>query len=440
MIPDWTHRLERVCLGGALLAVIGVAVGFATQNAELWRTSAICSAVAFAVGVVAIRSLRPFQFTAWIVAAVVAAMLAPWVFRPFPSDSANYKLLLLVLIQAVMFGMGTQMSLRDFAGVARQPWPVAVGLVCQFTIMPLVGFGLAILFDLPPELAAGMVLIGSCSSGLSSNVMAYIARADLALSITLTAIATLLAPVVTPFWMWALASTFLEGTSVVVSFVGMMASIIKIVAVPIGAALIHDYLKHASPAGRRVIWGLALLGVAAPIAWHAGVWPRTANSSALYVELLMWVLGAFSFGTLYHRATLVWESLDRWMPAVAMAGIICVTGMTTAEGREYLFAVGATLVAAAALHNVLGFGLGYWASRALGMDRQAARTIAFEVGMQNGGMATGLAVAMGKLGSLGLPAAIFIAWMNVSGSLLANFWRRRPVSPSLTDVEADETQ
>ena len=120
----------------------------------------------------------------------------------------------------------------------------------------------------------------------------------------------------------------------------------------------------------------------------------------------------------------------------AMAGIVYVTGMTTADGRDALLAVGIVLVVAAALHNLLGFLLGYWMSRALGMDPQSARTVAFEVGMQNGGMATGLASEMGKLGTLGLPAAIFIAWMNVSGSLLANFWRRRPVNTEQSDTPA----
>ena len=122
------------------------------------------------------------------------------------------------------------------------------------------------------------------------------------------------------------------------------------------------------------------------------------------------------------------------MPAVAMAGIIYVTGMTTAEGRSHLLEVGFILVLAAGLHNVLGYILGYGLSRILGMDVMSARTVAFEVGMQNGGMATGLASDLGKLGTLGLPAAIFIAWMNVSGSLLANFWRRRPPT---TDNEAE---
>jgi BASS family bile acid:Na+ symporter len=119
------------------------------------------------------------------------------------------------------------------------------------------------------------------------------------------------------------------------------------------------------------------------------------------------------------------------MPLSSMFGIIYFTAVTTAAGRDDLLKVGGLLFLAAALHNTLGYVLGYWLSRALGMDRTSARTVAFEVGLQNGGMASGLASAMGKLGTVGLAAAIFSPWMNVSGSILANYWRKRP-----TDSEA----
>jgi BASS family bile acid:Na+ symporter len=330
-----------------------------------------------------------------------------------------------------MFGIGTQMGLRDFAAVARTPWPVAVGVLCQFTIMPLVGFGLAKLFRLPSELAAGLVLIGACSSGLSSNVMVYISRANLALSIALSAITTMLAPVVTPFWFTLLAGNMLAGTTIELSFVRMMADIIKIVIVPIGAALIHDYLKDASTRGRYAVFGFALLGIGLPLVMLGGgsTWLAAEQSPGLqmWIELASWILGGVAFGVVYHFAAVAWPWLDRAMPSLAMFGIVYVTGMTAAEGRDHLVDVGIVLVIATALHNMFGYVLGYWMSRALGLDRQSARTVSFEVGLQNGGMATGLAAGMEKLGTLGLSAAIFIAWMNVSGSLLANYWRRRPL-------------
>lgn len=434
--------MTRTSLQSALQGCLIVALALLASAAALRlagyndgaKLALMTGLAAFACGLSGVQSLRTMNFTAWIVAAVVTAVLAPHVFQPFPPGSTSYKLLLLLLVQAVMFGMGTQMGIRDFLGVARTPLPVAIGLLCQFTIMPLVGYALAIAFRFPPEIAAGMVLIGSCSSGLASNVMAYIAQANLALSITLTAMATLLAPIMTPFWMKVLASSLLEGTEITISFLGMMASIVKIVLVPTGAALVHDYLLHAGSRGKAITWTTALGGAVCGAAYASGGVATSNASTALAVELTAWILGGVTFGVLYHLAVTAFPRIAKGMPALSMAGIIYVTGMTTAEGREHLLAVGLVLIVAAGLHNVLGYLLGYCASRLMGLNEQSARTVAIEVGMQNGGMATGIAAEMGKLSTLGLPAAIFIAWMNVSGSLLANYWRRRPI------VEIDPAQ
>jgi BASS family bile acid:Na+ symporter len=131
-------------------------------------------------------------------------------------------------------------------------------------------------------------------------------------------------------------------------------------------------------------------------------------------------------GVVYHRVTLPFQRLEALMPLLSMAGIVYFTTVTTAAGRDNLLRVGALLFCAAALHNAAGYGFGYWLSRASGLDKNSARSVAFEVGLQNGGMASGLAGAMGKLGTVGLAAAVFSPWMNISGSVLANYWRRRP--------------
>ena len=341
-----------------------------------------------------------------------------------PVDLKN-KWLFLFIIQTVMFGMGTQMSLKDFAGVLKMPWGVFVGIFCQFTIMPLVGFGLAKAFGLPPEVAAGVVLIGSCSSGLASNVMVYLARANLALSITLVSVATLLAPLMTPLWMKVLAGEMVE-----VDFFDMMTKIVKIVVVPIGAALLHDYLKHASVRGQRLVLTVAAIGVAWLAFLPLGGWSLLTSSlpqaAIAWIGLFGFLLSAVLVGVVYHWMTLRLPSLDRWMPVASMFGIIYFTAVTTAAGRNELLAVGGVLVLAAIIHNTAGYCLGYWLSRAMGLDRTSARTVAIEVGLQNGGMASVLANDMGKLGTVGLAAAIFSPWMNVSGSVLANYWRRHP--------------
>jgi BASS family bile acid:Na+ symporter len=118
--------------------------------------------------------------------------------------------------------------------------------------------------------------------------------------------------------------------------------------------------------------------------------------------------------------------LHSFMPIFSMAGIIYFTAITTAAGRDHLLQVGGMLIIAAILHNTTGYFLGYWGSRIFGLDKNSCRTIAIEVGLQNGGMASGLAGRMGKLATVGLAPAIFSPWMNVSGSVLANFWRKRP--------------
>ena len=216
-----------------------------------WQPMVVFVVVALAISLRFIPKLRGYQFTAWIIAAVTVAMIFPQAFKSWGGVNLREKWLILLVVQTVMFGMGTQMSLKDFAGVAKSPRGVLVGIVCHFSVMPLVGLALTKLFHFEPEIAAGIILIGSCSSGLASNVMAYIAKSNLALSVTVTAITTLLAPVMTPFLMTQLAGTLVE-----VKFFNMMMEIIKMVIVPIGAALLHDYLKHASvkTAGSCWVW------------------------------------------------------------------------------------------------------------------------------------------------------------------------------------------
>jgi bile acid:Na+ symporter, BASS family len=400
---------------------------------HLWQPLVVLLAVALAIGLRFSPKLRGYQFTAWIIAAVTAAMIFPEAFKQWHGVNLRDKWLILLVVQTVMFGMGTQMSLKDFAGIAKSPRGVAVGIVCHFSVMPLVGLGLTKVFHFEPEVAAGIILIGSCSSGLASNVMAYIARSNLALSVTVTAITTMVAPVMTPFLMTRLAGTLVE-----VKFFNMMMEIIKMVIVPIGAALLHDHLKHASRNARGVALGLAVAGTLWLAGLAGGGWrfleTHLGAEALLAMDVLCFVAGAVVVGVVYHGFTRWLPRLDAWMPVASMAGIVYFTAVTTAAGRDNLLAVGGMLFLASALHNAAGYFFGYWLSRAAGLDRNSARSVAFEVGLQNGGMASGLAGAMGKLGTVGLAAAIFSPWMNISGSVLANYWHKRPVRPAEVTV------
>ncbi len=405
------RRFFLISLLGAVTLVAGLTDGEATVA----KISAIVITTGIAIGLGGVPRMRDYQFTAWIVAAVNRCLLYPERFLHMGSFDLRDKWLLLLIIQAVMFGMGTRMSLADFGAVARAPKGVFIGVALRFAVMPISGLALARMFHLPAEVAAGVVLMGSCSSGLSSNVMAYIAGANLALSIAVTAMTTLVAPLMTPLMMKLLAGSLVE-----VSALAMMADIMKIVFVPIGAAMIHDYLKGASPAGRRTVAWLA----AASVGWLLYLAAFGTERGALIV--LGFTAGTIAFGAGYHWICGRIPAIDRTMPAVSMAGIVYVTAVTTAAGRDNLLLVGGALLAVCVVHNTLGYVLGYWLSRATGLDRQSSRSVAFEVGVQNGGMAAGLAAAMGKLSTLGLAPAIFSPWMNVSGSVLANYWKRRP--------------
>ena len=329
-----------------------------------------------------------------------------------------------MVVQLVMFGMGIQMGIRDFSGLASTGKGVLIGLLCHFSIMPLMGFLLVKVFHFETEIAAGIILIGSCSSGLASNVMVYIARANLVLSVAVTAMATLIAPLMTPLLMKLLAGTLIE-----IKFFNMMMEIIKIVIVPIGAALVHDYLKRAKPGAMKNLKLMALICIIWLLALPFGLWnglqhslPENAMSS---IEILSFFAGAFLVGWIYHLLTLIFPKLDEIMPYLSMFGIVYFTTVTTAAGRDNLLQVGFILFLASVIHNGAGYLFGYLLSRIFGLDKRSSRTVAFEVGLQNGGMASGLAGSMGKLGTVGLAAAVFSPWMNISGSILANYWRKK---------------
>lgn len=436
-------QVRTLLLALAPVAFLGAAVGLYSGNQTLWQVALTASAISLAIGLGASKSFAGYQFTAWIVAAVVAAMCYPEHFLhvgpldlgglSIPTIDLRNKWVLLVIVQLVMFGMGTKMSIDDFVGVAKMPYPVFIGIALQFLVMPLTGYALTKVFSFPPEIAAGVILIGSCSSGLASNVMCYIAGADLALSVALTAVATLLAPFLTPFWMKTLA-----GELVDVNFFDMMTEIFKIVLLPIGAAMLHDVLNRSGTRVRQIIFLLAVVAAAYLVFLLAGGFTVVQYlSGPRLLEAMILLAAAIVVGVVFHLAANSFPSVERRIHLLSMAGIIYFTAVTTAAGRDNLLSVGLTLFLAAAIHNLVGWVLGYWLSLLAGLERKKALTVGFEVAMQNGGMASGLAGALGKLGTLGLAAAVFSPWMNVSGSIIANLIRR--YAPVESEVAKTET-
>jgi bile acid:Na+ symporter, BASS family len=388
---------------------------------------AVGSLVFFALYCMGHPFLKRFVFTVWVFAFVAASMVYPGAFMAW--GGFELKLLIVPLIQVIMFGMGTTLSLADFARVFKMPRPVLAGLVLQFSVMPLVGFVVASLLGFPPEIAAGIILIGSCPGGVASNLMAYLANGDVALSVTMTSCSTLVSPVMTPFLMDKLAGQLIE-----VEFLKMMFEIVNMIIVPIIAGLVANRVLYSrrSWAGRR---GLLLLisvigmGVAVLMVSFQEYLPgsiRTFRNGIVIGAVLISVvaLAKLVVGILRGGST---NWMDKVLPIVSMAGICFIIAIITARSRQDLLSVGALLIVAVIIHNFTGYVLGYWLSRLLRLDERTCRTVSIEVGLQNGGMASALAMGLFDSTKAALAPAIFGPWMNVSGSVLATWWHRKPV-------------
>ncbi|WP_234364240.1 bile acid:sodium symporter family protein [Lunatibacter salilacus] len=328
------------------------------QIYPLAKLAAFLGIVGFLILIQFSSTVKGFSFTAWVLAAVGMALMYPHHITVFLGFSTEDWIV--PLIQLIMFGMGTTMGITDFYGILRMPKGVLIGLGCQFTIMPILAVILANVFGFPPEIAAGVILIGSSPSGVSSNIITYLAKGNLPLSITLTSFTTLLAPLVTPLLM-----KYLAGHYISLDYMSMMYGIIKMLFIPV-------------------------------------------------------ILGILVNRLLRTRAT--W--IQKAMPGVAMGANVLIIAIIIAVGRDSLLTLGIALLLGAIIHNAIGFLLGYWSCRFLGMSKIDCRTIAIEVGMQNGGMAAGIASDMGKAATMGLFPAIFGTWMDISGSFLANLWRK----------------
>ncbi len=358
-------------LGGMLAALTAVLWGAGRTALLGWGVIPMIACLAISARTT--RRFRGFVFTLWVLTFVAAAMFYPSAFRSW--GTFELKALMIPLIQLIMFGMGTTLSVQDFTRVLAMPRAILIGMGLQFTVMPLAGAGIAAAFGFDPTVAAGVVLIGSCPGGVASNVMTYIAKGNVALSVSMTACSTLASPLMTPLMMRLLAGQYIE-----IDFVAMMWTIIKIIIVPIVAGLIAN----------RVLQMLK---------WR-GPW------------------------------------LDRALSIMAMAAICFIIAIITSLSRDKLLSVGLLLIGAAILHNTVGYVLGYTGAWMAGLDETARRTVAIEVGLQNGGMASGLAVTVLNSPDTALAPAIFGPWMNMSGSMLASWWRERPVASSVASAAA----
>jgi len=295
-------------------------------------------------------------YPVWLVSLAVVAFIWPptmiWFDKPWIFWS----------LAASMLGMGLTLNLGDFKAVGRIPGAVALGFGTQYTLMPLIGWLVATVLQLEPGLAVGIILVASCPGGMASNMIAYLAKANLALSVVLTISSTILAFFFTPMW-----TSLLAGSRVEVDVLGMCLSALQLTIAPV------------------------TLGVL--IRWKL---PRTANR-----------IGACG-------------------PTVAVLAFTLVTGGIVAASAEAIAANFGRLVLAATVLHLVGFGVGYWVTKLFRFPESIARTVSIEVGMQNGGMAAALAKAHFAAMPLAAAGAVFSGVMqNIIGGFLAAWWKRR---------------
>ena len=251
-----------------------------------------------------------------VLVCAVLSLLFPGVLQPIPTKTINY------LLGVVMFGMGLTLSLNDFKIVFSRPKDIIIGCMAQFTVMPLLAWGLAKVFQLDEALALGVVLVGCCPGGTASNVITYLAKGDLALSVGMTGVSTVLAPLLTPLLTWTLA-----GKSIQVDVTGMLLSILWVVILPIVLGLIIKSL-----------------------------WPKFTEKAMDY------------------------------LPAFSSVAIAFTVSIVISANASKLLASGFLIILVVMCHNLFGLGLGYLIGRLLGMSEPKKRAVSIEVGMQNSGL------------------------------------------------------
>lgn len=291
-----------------------------------------------------------------VLACALAALAFPSAFSAVSPTTISY------LLGAIMLGMGMTLSLDELRIVFIRPKEIALGCLAQFTIMPLLAWGLARLFRLDEALALGVVLVGCCPGGTASNVITYLAKGDLALSVGMTAVSTLLAPFLTPLLTWALA-----GKSVDVDVVSMFLSILSVVILPIAVGLLVKWL-----------------------------WPRLTAEATAY------------------------------LPAFSSVVIALIVAIVISANADRLLAGGLLIALVVMLHNVCGLGLGYLLATVLRLAEPKRRALTIEVGMQNSGLASSLStIHFAAFPLATIPGALFSVWHNISGAIVAYWFQRR---------------
>ncbi|WP_139853516.1 bile acid:sodium symporter family protein [Acinetobacter pullicarnis] len=291
-------------------------------------------------------------FAVWV---MLFAAIAMWM----PEAFIWLKAYIAIMLGIIMFGMGMTMTFADFKSVLNRPKAVFIGVVAQFVVMPGLAYALCKLFQLPAEIAIGVILVGCCPGGTASNVITYMAKGNTALSVACTSVSTLLAPLLTPFIFYILASHWIE-----IDAGSMFVSILQVVLIPI-------------------------------------------------------VLGLFIRTLFKHKI----ERYVQVMPLLSVVAIVAIVAAIIGASKAAILESGLLILAVVVLHNGLGYLLGFWASRIFKLDYPDCKAVAIEVGMQNSGLGVALAAVHFTASPVtAVPSAIFSLWHNISGPALASYW------------------
>lgn len=291
-------------------------------------------------------------FALWVVLFAGIALIVPEAF-------VWLKAYIIWMLGIIMFGMGMTMTVDDFKGVLHNPKAVVIGVVAQFMVMPGLAYLLCQLFQLPPAIAIGVILVGCCPGGTASNVITYMAKGNTALSVACTSVSTILAPVLTPAIFYLLASQWIE-----INAMSMLGSILQVVLFPI-------------------------------------------------------ILGLIVRSVLKQKV----ETYIQVMPLISVLAIVAIVAAIIAGSKTQILESGLLILAVVALHNGLGYLLGFGASRLFKLPYADSKAIAIEVGMQNSGLGVALAAVHFAASPItAVPSAIFSLWHNISGPALATYW------------------
>lgn len=306
-------------------------------------------------GLLKFSHLLQKSFALWVLLFAGLAMLSPTSF-------VWLKSYIPWMLGIIMFGMGMTMTVADFKTVLQSPKAVAIGVAAQFVVMPSLAYMLCKVFNLPPEIDIGVILVGCCPGGTASNVITYMAKGNTALSVACTSVSTLLAPLLTPIIFYLLASQWIE-----INALSMLTSILQVVLLPIVLGLVVRTLLKDT------------------------------------VQYYMPV-----------------------MPLISVVAIVLIVAAIIAGSKGQILESGLFILAVVILHNALGYLIGYWASRLFKLPYADSKAVAIEVGMQNSGLGVALAaVHFAASPMTAVPSAIFSLWHNISGPLLATYWASR---------------